>query len=117
MTYIYNGTTKNEPTVYLKRTLVNGKWLAPCGTRSAHARHIRWGEEPCNRCKDAQAAARAKLRGHHHTPGRRRRKQAICGTTGGRQRHIRLGERVCFDCSEAHRIAQAKYDQRKKEKP
>lgn len=32
--------------------------LAPCGTRTAYARHLRWGETPCGPCREANRLAR-----------------------------------------------------------
>ena len=34
-----------------------GKWnLAPCGTRSAYNRHLRYGQPTCDKCREAQHA-------------------------------------------------------------
>lgn len=35
---------------------------APCGTDAAYRRHLRDGEQPCLRCRDAHRAANAKYR-------------------------------------------------------
>ena len=37
--------------------------VAPCGTEAAYNRHRRHGETPCQECKRAAAAARARRRG------------------------------------------------------
>lgn len=37
--------------------------VAPCGTEAAYKRHRRHGEEACQECKRAAAAARARRRG------------------------------------------------------
>lgn len=36
--------------------------LRPCGTRAAHARHVRHGDEPCDPCRDAYLEEQAGLR-------------------------------------------------------
>ena len=43
--------------------MTDAQSLAPCGTEAAYRRHRRAGETPCQDCKRAAAAARARRRG------------------------------------------------------
>lgn len=67
--------------------------LKPCGTTAACRRHLRWGQEPCESCKEAEYA-----RNRKHGPFR----AARCGTNGGYKRHLRLREKPCESCRLAH---------------
>lgn len=69
--------------------------LTPCGTLAAYTRHLRRGEEPCERCREAR---RAYQRRRYK---RRPRALAPCGTFAAYLRHIRSGETPCDPCREA----------------
>ena len=70
----------------------------PCGTTAAHRRHRRYGENPCEPCKEAareQATARRRKQGvEPHT-------LAECGTRAAYMRHWRRGEEACDPCRQA----------------
>lgn len=67
----------------------------PCGTVAAYQRHLRSGEEPCARCREARAAY---VRERYVPSGRQ---LDPCGTPGAYQRHLRHGEETCRPCRDA----------------
>lgn len=107
MTYEYQGTRREPPTVI--RTQPKGRRrVALCGTRGGYARHRRNGEYACPECKAVQAAdARARRdikRGGPKPP------VAGCGTIGGYDQHQQRGEYACDECKDAR----AKYEAARK---
>lgn len=75
-----------------------GRALKPCGTVAAHARHLRYGEKPCDACREAQRLYRLARRGGYKVLP----EPQPCGTIAGRQRHWRAGEEPCAACKAAH---------------
>lgn len=87
-----------------RRILLAVEGAAPCGTRSAAARHRTSGEKPCPACLEAERADGRR----RWAEGRRRgkpRELHPCGTRAAYTRHIRAGELPCDEC----RAAQAAY--------
>ncbi|MGW7196611.1 WhiB family transcriptional regulator [Streptomyces chryseus] len=79
---------KPEPT---GKRHTGGRPLAPCGTRSAHERHKRKGEDIDPQCAEWFETHRAS----------RRRQPAECGTHSGYSKHIRNREEPCQPCRDA----------------
>lgn len=75
-----------------------GQKTAPCGTEAAYKRHLRWNEQPCSPCREANAARQRK----------EARQPIQCGTRSGYRRHRRNGEEACEPC----RIANTQADRR-----
>lgn len=78
--------------------------VAPCGTRAAHARHMRNGEPIDPACAAAW---------EEHKVSRRKR-VADCGTRGGYNRHVRDRTPPCDPCRAANTEANRKYKRRPK---
>lgn len=74
------------------------KPLAPCGTRGAYRRHLRWGQPPCNACR----AEHARLTQLERERARKPRALTPCGSDSSYRRHLRLGEVPCRACVDAH---------------
>jgi hypothetical protein len=74
-----------------------------CGTRPGYQLHRQQGEQACQPCKDANAAADRRLRNTGTT--KQGAGVARCGTAEGYAAHRRWSEAACPPCLEAHRAA------------
>lgn len=75
-----------------------------CGTRPGYQLHRQRGEQACQPCKDANAAADRRL----HNTGTTKQAAGVtarCGTAEGYQAHRRWSEAACQPCLDAHRAA------------
>lgn len=70
--------------------------LKPCGTPAAYRRHLRWGQEPCESCLEAEAT---RTRG-----GRPKPRLKPCGTRAAYTRHVKAGEVPCEACRIANNV-------------
>lgn len=80
----------------MKGTWPDDPRRAPCGTKAAYARHMRWGENPqeCDLCKNVRKTR----------PVREEKVTSrACSTMAGFARHKRHGEEPCVACRAAHR--------------
>lgn len=87
-----------------RRLLLAVEGAAPCGTRSAAARHRANGEKPCTACIEAERADGRRRWQQSRRRGGRRTPQP-CGTRAAYKRHVRRGEQPCDAC----RAAQVAY--------
>lgn len=77
--------------------------LAPCGTLAAYRRHQRYGEVPCQRCREENARALADRKARAEDgPRRAPTAHPKCGTTAGYKRHLRDHETPCDACRAAN---------------
>jgi hypothetical protein len=79
--------------------------LKPCGTPAAYRRHLRWGQDPCESCKEAEYLRVRK--------GRPRQPLRPCGTRAGYERHRKAGEEPCADCRHANNTEAAEARQKR----
>jgi hypothetical protein len=78
--------------------------LQPCGTEAAYRRHLKYGEEPCEPCREAfLRAAQARSERHRRKRGSKVRGLQPCGTAAAYQRHKLHGEEPCEACKQALR--------------
>lgn len=71
-----------------------------CGTHAGYERHTRYGEDPCEQCREAEREYRTALRRRR---GVKPRAAPRCGTVGGYSAHLRRGEATCDACRAAIR--------------
>ncbi len=77
--------------------------LRPCGTHAAYRRHLNRGEEPCEPCRQANAADDRKARAAARAAAARQPKpQPQHGTERAYRAHRRAGETPCPPCKAAH---------------
>lgn len=74
------------------------KPLAPHGTTAAYERHLKYGDEPCDDCRKANAEHK-RGRKATETPGQRT--EIPHGTLRGYRRHLYRREPACADCLKA----------------
>jgi hypothetical protein len=72
--------------------------LAPHGTTAAYERHLKYGDEPCDACRKANAD---KKRGQKAGEKVGRRTEIPHGTLRGYRRHLYRREPACVDCLKA----------------
>lgn len=79
-----------------------GRPLSPHGTAAAYQRHLRWGEEPCEPCREANTQHKRDRRATGELPADSgRRKPIDHGSLKGYQQHRYRGETPCSDCRHA----------------
>jgi hypothetical protein len=79
---------------------------APCGTATAYSRHLRYGEEPCQPCRDANAA---KSREEHARGAVRTDLPPIKhGTPQGARQHWYRKVPICEPCRQAFNTDQTR---------
>lgn len=87
-----------------------------CGTPAGYKRHLRHGEDPCGRCREANREASRAWRALNKPPVTRPEgvyDPKRCGTDKGYHRHRRRGTVPCGPCRAGHAATAADYAARR----
>lgn len=82
-----------------------GRPLSEHGTPAAYQRHLRWGEEPCEACREANTESKRQQRACPPADSGRR-KPIAHGSLKGYQQHRYRGETPCAECREGNAKSQ-----------